>query len=60
MASKAWPFPPQEFAAAGYPQEAEFPTFEQLNMGHAKRYKQGRPGAMDATSYESLRKNTIG
>ena len=60
MASESWPFPPQEFQAAGYPAHPEFPTFEQLNLGHAKRYKQGKPGAMDATSYESLRKNTIG
>ena len=60
MSSKHWPFPPQEYQAAGYPQPPEFPTFEQLNLGQAKRYKQGKPGSMDSTSYESLRKNTIG
>jgi len=60
MASKSWPFPQQEYQADGYLQAPEFPTFEQLNMGYARRYKQGKPGSLSSSSYESLRKNTLG
>ena len=60
MAKASWPSTHQEYIAAGIPQEKEFPTFEQLNMGQDKIYKQGLPGSMKKQSYDTLRKNMLG
>ena len=60
MAKASWPSTHQEYIAAGIPQEKEFPTFEQLNMGQDKIYKQGLPGSMNKQSYDTLRKNMLG
>ena len=60
MAKASWPAAHQQYIADGLPQAPEFPTFEQLNLGQDKRYRQGLPGSMETQSYESLRRNMLG
>jgi len=60
MPAGKWRSPPDEFVSAGHPQAAEFPTYEQLNLGEDARFKLGRPAALGANrNYEQLRKNFI-
>ena len=60
MPAGQWQASPNEYMAAGQPQAAEFPTFEQLNMGYDKRYKLGRPAALDTNrNYQQLRNNYL-
>ena len=52
--------PPDEYISAGQPQAAEFPSFEQLNMGQDARYKLGRPAPLDVNkNYQQLRENYL-
>jgi len=60
MPRMSWPASHNEYIAAGHPQAQEFPTFEQLNMGQAHRYRPGRPGSMDGQSYQTMRRNMLG
>ena len=60
MPAGKWRAPPNEYIAAGQPQSAEFPSFEQLNMGQDARYKLGRPAPLDVNkNYQQLRENYL-
>ena len=60
MPAGKWQAHPNEFIAAGQPQAAEFPTFEQLNLGQDVRYKLGRPAPLDVNrNYQQLRENYL-
>ena len=57
MTRMSWPFPADQFSAAGHPQAPEFPTFEQLNLGQARRFRQGHPSSSGGETYQQLREN---
>lgn len=60
MPAGQWRAPPTEYAAAGYRQATEFPTYEQLNLGYDARYKLGRPAPLDVNrNYQQLRENYL-
>lgn len=60
MPAGKWQSPPKEYASAGHPQAAEFPTYEQLNMGQDARFKLGRPAPLDVNkNYQQLRENYL-
>ena len=60
MPAGRWAAPPQEYAAAGIPQAPEFPTYEELNLGQDKRFKQGKPAPVEVNkNYQQLRNNYL-
>ena len=60
MAAGKWRAHPDEYISAGQPQAAEFPSFEQLNLGYDARYKLGRPAPLDVNkNYQQLRENYL-
>ena len=60
MAAGKWQAHPDEYISAGQPQAAEFPSFEQLNLGYDARYKLGRPAPLDVNkNYQQLRENYL-
>jgi len=61
MPAGKWQSPPNEFESAGHPQAAEFPTYEQLNMGQDARFKLGRPASLNVSgnNYQQLRQNYL-
>ena len=60
MAKMHWPARPDEFIAAGHPQAAEFPTFEELNMAQDRRFKHERLIPEVNQNYQQLRDNYMG
>jgi hypothetical protein len=59
MPAGRWQASPNEYISDGQPQAAEFPTYEQLNLGQDKRYKLGRPAPGINKNYQQLRDNYL-
>ena len=60
MPRRSWPAPYSGYAAAGHPQEREFPTFERLNQGQATSFQPATLQWAHEQSYDHARDAALG
>jgi hypothetical protein len=55
-----WPSAHRNYAAAGQPQARQFQSFEQLNQGQSRTFRQANPTLDNGRTYERMRDEAFG